>query len=527
MLLEGPAIEPLLAQVRDEYGSRVRIISADKVRSGGIGGFFAKQHYELSVEVPDAQEDSEDMAQQTVAESGANPLDRLLEQVESRDRFTAEPPSAPRLGPELGLGGPARSEPLTRQESREAGMGDTGAAFAELMAGLDVASHLGETHRTGHRVRQPADRPPAETSGVRPFTPATTTESPINGGARPSLPAALPARPGRPVSPPAPAAPVSPAAETPVSSARRAVPHTEAPPPIRTSEPTAAPPRAAFQPAPVAPIRSAAEVYGLSEEPAPVSPAPAPVAAAPPPPPRPAPVRMSDDLDPVQRNLMTVGMPEEMARQITGGDTYAGVLSVLASRPAAPGIPDGPGEILVLAGEVHTAVPIAKHLLEQIHVDQTHLLLAAPSTAGTGLHSSRLISSRDAAESRAEKLQSSDHAWVVVIDAPVGGTDEFWVNEMCDALGATALWAVVDATRKTADTARHLRSLGEVEALVVHSVELTADPASVLGLDVPIFSLDGKPATPHAWAAMLCARIAAEVMPAAASPRRATRAARR
>ena len=55
---------------------------------------------------------------------------------------------------------------------------------------------------------------------------------------------------------------------------------------------------------------------------------------------------------------------------------------------------------------------------------------------------------------------------MVVIDAPVGGTDPFWVNDMCDALGATALWAVVDATRKTADTARHLRNLGDVEALV-------------------------------------------------------------
>ena len=64
VLLEGPAIEPLLAQVRDEYGSRVRIISADKVRSGGVGGFFAKQHYELSVEVPDeSTEDRSDMAQ--------------------------------------------------------------------------------------------------------------------------------------------------------------------------------------------------------------------------------------------------------------------------------------------------------------------------------------------------------------------------------------------------------------------------------------------------------------------------------
>jgi hypothetical protein len=86
---------------------------------------------------------------------------------------------------------------------------------------------------------------------------------------------------------------------------------------------------------------------------------------------------------------------------------------------------------------------------------------------------------------------------------------------------------VVDATRKTADTARHLRTLGEVEALVVHSVELTTDPGTVLGLDLPIFSLDGKPATPHAWAAMLCARIAADVTQVAAAPRRAARAARR
>jgi hypothetical protein len=128
-----------------------------------------------------------------------------------------------------------------------------------------------------------------------------------------------------------------------------------------------------------------------------------------------------------------------------------------------------------------------------------------------------------AAAARAEKLHDANAAWVVVLDAPIGATDPFWVNDVSEALGATALWAVVDATRKTADTARHLRTLGDVEALVVHSVELTADPATVLGLDRPIFSLDGKPATPHAWAAMLCARIAADVTPAAAAPRRVAR----
>ncbi|MFF0375220.1 hypothetical protein [Actinoplanes missouriensis] len=572
VLLEGPTIEPLLAQVRDEYGSGVKIISADKVRSGGIGGFFAKQHYELSVEVPDPTEDSDDMAQQTVAGNKPNNFERLLEQAESQDRVTTEPGQAPDL--------------RAQREGRAAGLGDTGAAFADLMAGLDVASHPGGggPPRAAARPRQNETR--EDTPTVRPFRPSAAGGTAVN---RP-LPAALPtvpsfpARPGaaaqketpmppQPLQPaaaqvspaPMPAAPMPPTGSprgmaapmtsgpmtsasmtsapmpgmpmtsapmphmpepvAPIRTAMSAQARATAPAPLRTSEPTAVPPRAAtaapFSPAPV---RSADEVYGLEETPEPVSPAAPPVAVAPP---APVPALRSGDLDAVQRNLVAVGMPEEMARQITGGDTYAGVLSVLAARPAAPGIPDGPGEILVLAGEVHTAVPIAKMLLEQVHVDQSHLLLAGPSTAGTGLHSSRLISSRGAAESRADKLQNADHSWIVVIDAPVGGTDPFWVNDMCDALGATALWGVVDATRKTADTARHLRGLGDVEALVVHSVELTADPASVLGLDVPIFSLDGKPATPHAWAAMLCARIAAEVMPSAASPRRGTRANRR
>ena len=481
VLLEGPAIEPLLAQVRDEYGSRVRIISADKVRSGGVGGFFAKQHYELSVEVPDPTEDRNDMARQTkmAAENGQPTLERLLERAEAQDRVD-EP--APRtvtrpIRPDAGFGA---------DESRSAAMGDTGAAFAELMAGLDAGGH------TEHAAVRPSSRAKAtapareESPTVRPFRPATTTAAPIN---TPNHPAAHTAQ-ADPVAKPLPPLPnlaeriggLSPSTVEEDVVADDEVEET-------------------------APIRSAAPVSPASGVPSSGS-------------------AYAADNDPVVRNLVQVGMPESMARKITGGDTYAGVLSVLAARPSAPGIPDGPGEILVLAGDVNLGVPIAKQMLEQVEVGENHLLLAAPTTAGTGLHSSRLISTPEAAESRVEKLHSADSSWIVVMDAPVGGTDPLWVNEMCDAMGATAVWAIVDATRKTADTARHLRTLGEVEALVVHSVELTTDPASVLGLDLPIYALDGKPATPHAWAAMLCARIAADIMPVAAAPRRVTRTVR-
>jgi hypothetical protein len=444
VLLEGPAIEPLLAQVRQEYGSAVRIISADKVRSGGIGGFFAKQHYELSVEVPDAADDSPSL------DEPAQTLDQMLERAEAGDRV-----------------GDGRAAGISDTDAAaERFQPDTGAAFAELLAGLDATQHIAASApaRPAPPVQAAPDKADkADNPTVRPFRPAAATGTPVNGSSTRPLP-------------PVPS----------LADLMGGLGLAEMPP----APPPAAPP-----------ARSAAVAYGLNP-------------ASPPTP-----------HDPVVGNLISVGMPPQLAEQITGGDTYAGVLGVLAARPAAPGIPDGPGEVLVLAGDLDHAVPIGKQLLAQIGADQSHLLLAGASAAGTGLHSSRVMHDAKAAAARAEKLHNADSPWVVALDAPIGATDPLWVSDVCDALGATALWAIVDATRKTADTARHLRSLGEVEAVVVHSVELTADPATVLGLDLPIFSLDGQPATPHAWAAMLCARIAADVAPAAA-PRRVARSIR-
>ncbi len=499
VLLEGPAIEPLLAQVREEYGSGVRIISADKVRSGGFGGFFAKQHYELSVEVPDSNDDRKTMQRTTKAappprEEPANSLEQLLERAESNDRIVADDPSPYERPAALR---PA-VEKTDKAQGRDAGMDDTAAAvqrrelsdnaaaFAELMAGMDATSHVTTARpvRPSPRPKaaedepaprpktaEPAPRPAAESDdkpAVRPFRPAAATGSAVNAGN------------GLKPLPPVPSLAELMGGLGVADGESRAQ------------------------------SRSAA-VYGRNS------------AAGKD---EPAPVRRPAHTDPVIANLISVGMPEPMAAQITGGDTYAGVLTALASRPAAPAIPDSAGEILVLAGDLDHAVPIGKDLLQQAGIDQSHLLLAGPSAAGTGLHSSRVMPDVKAAAARSEKLQSSDSAWIVVLDAPVGQTDPIWVNDMCDALGATAVWAVVDATRKTADTARHLRTLGEVEALVVHNVENTGDPATVLGLDVPIFAMDGKPATPHAWAAMLCARIAADVAPPAAPPRRQVRSAR-
>jgi hypothetical protein len=47
---EGPVLEELLERVRREVGAEARIVAANRVRKGGVGGFFARQAYEVIVE---------------------------------------------------------------------------------------------------------------------------------------------------------------------------------------------------------------------------------------------------------------------------------------------------------------------------------------------------------------------------------------------------------------------------------------------------------------------------------------------
>lgn len=56
LLLEGTSLAELMAHVRAEFGPQARVVRAERVRSGGIGGFFARERYEITVDVPPAPE---------------------------------------------------------------------------------------------------------------------------------------------------------------------------------------------------------------------------------------------------------------------------------------------------------------------------------------------------------------------------------------------------------------------------------------------------------------------------------------
>jgi hypothetical protein len=53
LLLEGDDLEALLLRASQEGGTSARIVRAAKVRRGGLLGFFAKEGFEVAVEIPD------------------------------------------------------------------------------------------------------------------------------------------------------------------------------------------------------------------------------------------------------------------------------------------------------------------------------------------------------------------------------------------------------------------------------------------------------------------------------------------
>ncbi|KQS17282.1 hypothetical protein [Frigoribacterium sp. Leaf186] len=53
IVMTGDSLDELRREVRATHGASARIVAAQKVTVGGVAGFFARKHYEVTVEVPD------------------------------------------------------------------------------------------------------------------------------------------------------------------------------------------------------------------------------------------------------------------------------------------------------------------------------------------------------------------------------------------------------------------------------------------------------------------------------------------
>jgi hypothetical protein len=232
----------------------------------------------------------------------------------------------------------------------------------------------------------------------------------------------------------------------------------------------------------------------------------APDMPAPPSPPAPADCRSPLTL---RRQLAELGAPIDWV-PTESGDQYRVVQQLVSRLPDAPAPPTGAGQLLALIGPAAAALTAAESLRARMRLRAEHVWAAGCPDGAVPVERT-LADSRQAAALAAELRGAAPVPTIVVLatDDPDGdaGQDP-WAAAMLQALAPDASWVLVDATRKSSDTRAALRAIGTPDALVVTGAARTASPATVWHLGAPVALLDGRPATPGAWAILLLDKLA-------------------
>jgi len=203
--------------------------------------------------------------------------------------------------------------------------------------------------------------------------------------------------------------------------------------------------------------------------------------------------------------LRQVGVPVSVNPRADTHSLYEALENILEELPAPATPPRGAGEVLAIVGESGPALQAAHTCAAMLRIPRNNIGIAGlPEQDGTEPDYPRISGRAEALRLRTE-LSLADLPSIVVIatDATEAGSDDPWAAEMLAALRPTAVWAVVDARWKTEDSRAELDRLGRVDALAVHSAQLSASPASVWDLDLPLGLLDGRAASTFAWTGLL------------------------
>ncbi len=485
---EGRNLEAALARASTEVGSEARVVSAERVRSGGLGGFFARERVEIEVELEGddsvvtgelvGHEASGLGASTAIAGQPASLLD-LADRISSAERFDGGPDGTP---------GGADARPGGRRRS-----------------GTGVAAAIGRhSTRAGRERGGPDDRggpapTAAQSAAPQPTSPQPTAPRPATAHAAAQF--ALDPHPddadasavvlvGSP--PPAPRAHVSTETSTFAEILDRITAETGGTAHSAVVAGAPSPPTAPVAGTDVVVIETAATA-GSATVPGTAAPVPVPAPAAVQLVVRPAPptFRSADDGGPLTR----LGLPPEL--EPTGPDLRDALVAQLAALPQPPALPTSRGTVIAVVGPPGLAYQTARTIRGQVGTD-------IPITT---------FSRRAPGDANVDEVSDQRRAWrrrpgptVAVVDAPIGRPVDWAADALC-ALEPTTVWGIVEASRKTEDIAAWSSGLGGIDALCLTGLEETVSPAAPLRTGVPVALLDGQPATPERWAELLLDRL--------------------
>jgi hypothetical protein len=212
--------------------------------------------------------------------------------------------------------------------------------------------------------------------------------------------------------------------------------------------------------------------------------------------------------------LLTLGLPDfllgpDFTADAAARGVYAALTRTLAERlPVAPHLPAESGEVLMVVGPGAETFAAARSLALSLRLEPEDVQWAASGAlAGLAPEGSRITSLETAAE-RQRTSTTRGTVTIIAVDAPLRTSGGPWLEHMLAVWSPSAVWAVLDSTRKPEDLVPWLNGLPSLDAVIVQDTDATADPAAVLNhVSVPVALVDGARATAHRWASLLCERL--------------------
>lgn len=519
---EGPDLEELLDRVRTEVGADARIVAANKVRKGGVGGFFSREYFEVVLE------GDEDDAPERAA--------TVKEPAMAGAATTAAPRTA-RAG-----GGAGARRTATRSVPASVLDRPAAASILDLAEGVNEDERRSTPEPRAMRSSRPShdptddidptgdgdevidlrDRPRVSTESDR-FASilerlareATTEGGGGSGGAADDdvdedfvaddhqIHAMNGSRAGRANG--TAAAAVN-GAEAPPRRLSTAVRPTEDTPELRARAEAAA--IAADEQRRTA-AAAAAAAGGLAPAAAPgfVAPATTPE----PPNVRRRGVNTPDVIERPENRLARLGVPARMIpRNVAPRELQGALIESLARLPVAAPLPNSNGVVIAVVGLGSAPVILARELSTELGLDPDRVVLATSEPLGEGVPSWLQITDAPTAEERRRSWRRRGNPTIVAISVPVGRAGLGWARTILDELEPTMVWAIVDAGWKPEDIRHWEERLGGIDQLQLTRLDETVSPAAALELGIPVGRLERHLATPVAWAEMLLYRMGAE-----------------
>jgi len=468
-------------------GPAARIVGANRVRKGGLGGFFAREHVEVEVEVP-AGSPSGTGGPGGQREAGAKDSEQAERPARAKQDERAERAkrgAAPKRG--TARADARRAAPAERygDEPEGAGKADPMAELIEEMASSGPSSVLDLAERVNNKqsrygLEDNDDSLGAHAGGA---VAATAGEGFAAVLARIAQDAGLVAgddeRPGpRPSLTTARQAEHTGAILSELDSTREVVP------------------AVGGQRSPVTEEASTMTTRHRAEDrlPGPGTTLPAP----------------QRQIGEIGIALHELGLPLPACQSVMPAADRQSLQREVADAmraflPDLPPTPHSPSSVVAVVGPRGQVMATARALAVQMGGSGEDVALA--TTRKVWRQNEHVIASPEIAVEQRRSWRWREQPSVVAVESEVRPSGASWANQVLRALGPTLCWGVASASHKPEDLAAWSQSLGGLDLIALVDLESTTTPAAALAGPVPVGRLDDEPATPEQWAKVLCERL--------------------